>query len=121
MKAPTLALLAVLAAASPALAHENEKGPHGGRVADAGEYHVELVPKPGAIEVFITDAKDQPAPAGFKGVAILVVDGKQQRIPLDGTAPGRLAGTTAVTAPAGVKGVVQLTSPQGKSILARFQ
>jgi hypothetical protein len=120
MKCHHLALAALLVAA-PALAHDNAKGPHGGRIADAGEYHVELVSTPTAIEVFVTDTKDAPAAAGFKGVAILVVAGKQQRVPLESTAPGRLTGKTSVATPADVKGVVQLTSPQGKSVMARFQ
>lgn len=122
MKSRTLILVAALVAAVPAFAHEVEKGPNGGRVADAGEYHVELVAKDKAVDVFVKDAKDQPAAmAGFKGVAILLVDGKQQRIPLEASAPGRLSGKTSGDKPAELKGVVQLTTPQGGSLQARFK
>jgi hypothetical protein len=121
MKLNTLTAMAALLAVGPSFAHEAQKGPNGGRVAEAGDYHVELVPKGGAVEVFITDNKEPSAPAGFKGVAILLVDGKQQRITLESPAPGRLTGKASVTPQAVVKGVVQLTSPQGTSLMARFQ
>lgn len=122
MKSRTFILIAALAAAVPAFAHEVEKGPNGGRVADAGEYHIELVAKDKVVDVFVKDAKDQPAVmTGFKGVAILLVDGKQQRIPLEANAPGRLSGKTSGEKPAELKGVVQLTTPQGGSIQARFK
>ena len=122
MKRTTLFLVAAIAFGSPAFGHEVEKGPNGGRVADAGAYHVELVAKPGTLEVFVTDAKDGPGPAGLKGVAIVVIAGKQHRIPLESSAPGRLSGALPGAAPAaGLKGVVQLSMPEGGSIQARFQ
>lgn len=122
MKQRNLVLVAALIAAVPAFAHEVEKGPNGGRVADAGEYHVELVAKDKAVDVFVKDAKDQPAATtGFKGVAILLVDGKQQRITLEPSAPGRLSGKTSGEKPAELKGAVQLTTPQGGSLQARFK
>jgi hypothetical protein len=120
MKPFSLALLTAVIAASPALAHDAE-GSHGGRIVDAGEYHVELVAKASAIEVFVTDGKDRPVAATFKGVAILLVDGKQQRIPLESAAPGRLTGKTNAAGSSTVKGVVQLTGSDGKSVTARFQ
>ena len=68
--------------ASPALAHETT-GPNGGKLVDAGAYHVELVAKGRNVEVYLTDSADKPLPAaGFKGTAILVVDGKPQRLTL---------------------------------------
>jgi hypothetical protein len=116
-------LLAVsaLILALPALAHDVVKGPNGGRVAEAGDYHVELVAKGPAVEVFLTDASDKPvAPAGFKGVAILVIDGKSVRValePIDGTG---LSGKATSGLPAEPKGVVQITSPGGKTAQAKF-
>jgi len=121
MKLKTLILTATLIFIGPALAHEVQKGPNGGPVVDAGDYHVELVAKESAVDVFITDSKDQPAPSGFKGLAILLVDGKQQRIPLESAAPGRLTGKTTGVKPAQPKGVVQLTTPQGSTVQARFK
>src|SRR4029450_7125995 len=102
-----LATAAFLIAALPATAHEVSKGPNGGRVVEAGPYHVELVVETKAVAVYLSDAKDKPIPAtGFKGLAILTVGGKAQRIEL---APQdtRLGGSSPVAIPAGVKGVVQ--------------
>ncbi len=113
-----LALAAVLAA--PVLAHDIDRGPNGGRVVDAGDYHVELVARDGGIEVFVTDSDEKPAGGSFKGLAILVVDGKQQRIALESAAPGRLTGKAAGKL-AQARGVVQLTTPQGATVQARFK
>ena len=108
--------------AAPAFAHEVREGPNGGRIADAGEYHVELVAKADVVEVFLSDSADKPVdPAGFKGIAILLVDGKQQRVALGQAGPDRLSGKIAGKPAAAPKGVVQLTTPQGSSVQARFQ
>jgi hypothetical protein len=72
--------------------------------------------------VFVSDASDKPvSPAGFKGTAILVVDGKPQRIALAPDGDTRLAGKAAVVLPKEPKGVVQLSAPNGKTAQARFQ
>ena len=111
-----LALLAAL----PACAHET-KGLHGGRHADAGPYHAELVVKDKAIEVFLMDGSDKPVdPKGFKGVAIFNLNGKAERIVLVPSAKGALAGEAAVVFPPNPKGAVQLTAPDGKTATARF-
>jgi hypothetical protein len=116
-----LAAIFALSLALPALAHDIAKGPHGGRVADAGDYHVELVTKGTRVDVFVTDAGDKPvAAAGFKGVAILLVNGKSQRIPLTAEAGTRLVGSAGATLPAEPKGAVQITAPDGKTTQARF-
>ena len=113
-------LIGVLTWSSAASAHE-AKGKHGGRIADAGSYHVEMVVKSDTVDVFISDASEKPvAISGFKGTAILVVDGKSQRIllaPVDGT---RLSGSATAALPNQPKGVVQLTGPDGKTIQAKF-
>jgi hypothetical protein len=104
---------------APASAHD-AKGPNGGRVLDAGEYHVELVAAGTKIDVFITDGADKPIAAdGFKGVAILIVGGKSQRIVLEPSA-GKLTGVSASPVTANPKGVVQITPPNGKTAQARY-
>ena len=61
--------------ASPAFAHE-AIGPNGGKLVDAGSYHVELVAKGRVVNVYLSDSADKAVPAaGFMGTAILVVDG----------------------------------------------
>jgi hypothetical protein len=114
-----LILAAVVCLSLPASAHDR-KGPNGGRVADAGAYHVELVAKGSELDLFVADTADKPVlPNGFKGVAILMVDGKSQRIPLEPT-DRRLSGVAGVKLPANPKGVIQLTLPDGKTAQARF-
>ena len=117
----SLFIVATLIAAPPALAHET-KGPNGGRVVDAGEYHVELVVAAGQVEVFLTDGSDQPvAAAGFKGTAILVADGKAQRIALEPGQSNQLTGKSSVALPADAKGAMQFTAPGGKSAQGQFK
>jgi hypothetical protein len=114
-----LALLTALMA-SPAGAH-SEKGPHGGRLAEARPYHAELVTNGDDVEIFISDADEKPMnAAGFKGVAIFQVGGKVERIELRPGQSGALAGKAGVAVPQTVKGAVQLTGPDGKTINARF-
>ena len=108
-------------AAAPVLAHE-AKGPNGGRIVDAGSYHVELVVKAGQVDVFLTDGSDKPVTAtGFKGTAILMAGGKAQRIPLEVSDKAKLAGKSPVSLPADVKGVVQLTTPDGKTVQGQYK
>ncbi len=119
----TAAALALMLTAGTALAHEARQGPNGGKVVDAGtQYHAELVAK-GTPEVVVhmSDANDKPIPAdGFRATAILVVGGQTVRFPLQPAGGSRLVGTAPVAVPAGVRGAVQITSPQGATVQARF-
>jgi hypothetical protein len=121
MKIRNLIVAAALLASAPALAHES-KGPNGGRVVDAGHYHVELVVQPAEVAVYLTDGADKPVTAtGFKGTAMLVADGKPQRITLEPGAANQLTGKTTAALPADVKGAVQLTAPDGKTASGQFK
>ncbi len=112
-------LMAVLAV-SPAPAHET-KGAHGGRIVDAGSHHVELVVKDTDVSVFVTDSNDKKVkPTGFKALAIFTVGGKAQRIAL-APADDKLGGKAEIPLPTDVKGVVQLTAPDGKVTLGQFK
>lgn len=115
-----LVLAVVLTCTLPAFAHD-AKGPNGGRTTDAGTYHVELVTRQNIVELFVSDTGEKPIPpAGFKALAILVVEGKPQRITLEPSEQGRLTGKASMTMSAAPKGVVQLTSPDGKTVQAKF-
>jgi hypothetical protein len=105
------------------LAHAHETtGPNGGRVVDAGDLHVELVSKGKSIEVFVTDANDKPLPVdGYKGTAVLVIDGKPQRITLAPASANRMTGVAAIDVPKTPRGAVQLQLPAGGSVQGRFQ
>ena len=120
MKFRFLTLGIVLLAALPAYAHQ-PKASHGGRIAEAGPYHLELVAKDTAIEVFLIGENDKPVdPKGFKAVAIFNLGGKAERITLAPSEKDNLSGTAATALPANPKGAVQLTAPDGKTATARF-
>jgi hypothetical protein len=109
------AILAPLAAE----AHD-PKARHGGQIAHAGNYHVELVTKGATVEAFLIGHDDKPIqPNGYKGVAILVVDGKSQRVPL-APADNRLKGDAAADLPKNPRSVVQITGPSGVTVNAKF-
>jgi hypothetical protein len=122
MRGFTAALAFVIVGAVSATAHDVDKGPNGGRVVEAPPHHLELVVEERSVTVFVTDSAEKPvAVTGFKGLAILTMGGKVQRValaPADGT---RLSGTAAVALPRDVGGVVQLTGPDGKTAQGRFQ
>lgn len=120
LTATVLTLALVLAA--PLSAHEPAKGRNGGLRVDAGKYHTELlVDGSTSVIVFLSDADDKPVPAaGFKGTAILIIDGKPQRIELTPAEASKLVGTAPSPVKPGVKGVVQLTAPDGATAQGKF-
>lgn len=111
-----------LAAASPVFAHEAGKGRNGGLRVDAGQYHTELVVDGSPnIVVHLSDVDDKPIPStGFKATAILIISGKSQRVELAPLEPSKLVGTAPTGVAPGVKGVVQLTSPDGATQQGKF-
>lgn len=120
MKLASLALLGAWLAAAPAFAGD-ARPQHGGRVVDAGDYHVEMVSKDGAIDIYVSDHDNRPLQTkGYRAVAILSAGGKSQRIVLDAADGSRLSGKAEAALPAQPKGVVQITSPAGKTVQARF-
>ncbi|WP_284179826.1 hypothetical protein [Rhabdaerophilum sp. SD176] len=116
------ASIALATSLVPAIAHEQRVGPRGGALVDAGTYHVELVTRDKAIEIFVSDAQDKPLPAnGFKALAILAVSGKSVRVTLEPAPDGsKLIGAAAESLPARVKGAVQLTGADGKTSTGRI-
>jgi hypothetical protein len=121
MHVRTALIISAMMLSASAIGHELANGPHGGRVVEAGDYHVELVARENLVEVFLTDIKDKPiVPVGFKGVAILVIGGKSTRIPLEPTTTSSLLGKTGSTVSSEPKGVVQITAPNGSTAQARF-
>jgi hypothetical protein len=115
----TAALL--LGAGTIASAHAPKVGQNGGAQADAGGFHVEVVPQGNTIAVFLRDHGDKAVQtAGFKGVAIFTVDGKAQRIPLAPAGDNKLSGTAEVPLPSAPKGAVQIITPTGSTVQAKF-
>ncbi|MDC7785036.1 hypothetical protein PQJ75_02080 [Rhodoplanes sp. TEM] len=117
---PAVLAGAALVATGPALAH-NPQPRHGGRIVIAGNFHVELVIKGATVSAYLLGHDDKPRDAaGHQGLAILVVDGKSQRVPLAAAEGNRLDGTAPAPLPDGVKGVVQITTPTGATAQAKF-
>jgi hypothetical protein len=115
-------LISALALGATAYAHGPEKGTNGGRLVDAGDYHVELVAKDNALAVYISDEDQKPVDAkGFKATGIFVVGGKAQRIELNPETANKLSGTASVPLPANLKGAVQITLPTGGTVQAKFE
>jgi hypothetical protein len=119
MYAKFLLIGALLISSGAAWTHD-VKGKHGGRIIDAGAYHVEMVVKSDTVDVFISDQGEKPvAASGFKGTVILVADGKSQRVVLAPVDGAKLSGN-ATSLEDQPKAVVQLTAPDGKTIQAKF-
>ena len=116
-----LIITAIFLTASNAIGHEVPKGPHGGRVVEAGQVHVELVAKDNVVEVYLTNNADKALPAnGYKGVAILLIGGKSQRITLEPASDNLLIGKATEALKGAPKGAVRLTAPDGKTSQAQF-
>ncbi|MDQ8729597.1 hypothetical protein [Bradyrhizobium sp. LHD-71] len=120
MRLKALIAAAALVLVTPALAHA-PKSKHGGRIVLAGAFHVEMVAANGGVDVHLLDHNDKPvAVKGYKGVAILAVEGKSQRIMLEPVGDLRLSGKAAVALPNQPKGVIQIIPPDGKAVSAKF-
>ena len=106
---------------SIASAHAPKVGAHGGAQADAGSFHVEVVPQGMTLQVFLRDHSDKDVLTdGYKGTAIFVIDGNPQRIPLTSAGENKLTGTSTVSIPSEPKGAVQITTPSGSTVQAKF-
>lgn len=118
----TTLLIGAVFSSPPLRAHEPAKGPNGGLQVDAGAYHAELVANnTSTVTVYLADAEKKAIPAaGFKANAIIVVDGKPQRFTLVPAEGSKLVGSAPVAVPAGAKGAVQLTAPDGTTSQAKF-
>lgn len=83
--------------------------PHGGLLASAGVYDVELVLTPDRVQVYLTDHLDQPMNTqGITGTANLRVKGKKaQRVQLRG-ADDRLEGAADIPVDAPVTVLIML-------------
>lgn len=115
---PIITVLIVLATST--FAHGPGKGPNGGDIAEIGAYHIEITAKGAMLDVFVSDDMDRPvSTTGFKALAILVIDGKTQRVALEPTGDGKKLSGTAPAAVAVVKGVLQLTVPDGTTATGR--
>lgn len=120
-KARLFAASLVLAAASPTLAHEEVKGPNGGRVMEASGHHIEFVPSPTEVTFYLSDEAGKPiASKDAKAKAFLQDGGKTTPLALTPADPDKL--TAKLTAPLhpGAKVAVTATMPDGHNLQARY-
>jgi hypothetical protein len=122
MKLSQIAAVALLiVTTSIASAHAPKVGANGGAQADAGSFHVEIVPQGTTLQVFLRDHSDKAILTDrYKGTAIFVIDGKPQRIPLTSAGENKLTGTSTVSIPSEPKGAVQIITPSGNTVQAKF-
>ena len=105
-----------------ASAHGPKIGQNGGPQEDAGSFHVEILPQGTVLQVYLKDHSDKTvSSSGFKGTAIFVVNGKAERITLMPAGENQLKGAASVDLPAEPKGAVQITTPTGSTVQARFK
>ena len=108
-----------------ASAHEG-KGPHGGPLADAGPYYVELVVGGGELRIFVFDDKTAKpvGTAGAKGTAVVLAGQKEDKVTLQPSAGAAAGGEMEGKAPAavgpGTRIVVLVQMPGKPSVVARF-
>jgi hypothetical protein len=123
MKLKSLVAAAALAILPvSAIAHSPKVGQNGGQQTDAGNYHVEVVPKGTVLQVYVRDHSDKAVSTqGFKGTAIFVIKGKPERITLMPAGDNQLKGDASVELPTQPKGAVQITAPTGGTVQAKFE
>jgi hypothetical protein len=120
-------LFAVLVLLSPAIAAAHTgKGPHGGPLADAGPYYVELVVNGSDLQIFVFDDKTSTpvGTAGATGTAVVLVGQKEDKFALQPVAGGKPGDEMEGKAPAnigsGARIVVLVQMPGKPSVVARF-
>lgn len=120
-KAQLIATALVLAAASPALAHEEVKGPNGGHVMEASGHHIEFVPSPTEVTFYLSDEAGKPiASKNAKAKAFVQDGGKTTPLALTPAAPDKLTAKLATPLKSGGKVAVTATTPDGHNLQARY-
>lgn len=98
------------------------QAPHGGQLKMAGPYHLELVLKPGVVQVYVTDHGDkQIASQGGRGSATLLSGGKKTVVKLSPAGGNLLQGKGTFNAAPGMKVVVSVMMPGQPAQQARFE
>lgn len=119
--------VAALGVSSPGVyAHTDEvlatiKAPHGGQLKMAGPYHLELVVKPGEVQVYITNHGDTKiASQGGKGSATVLSGKKKSVVTLIPAGENLMQGKGDFSLAPDMKVVVSVVLPGQSSQQARF-
>ncbi|MBF0304920.1 MAG: hypothetical protein HQL39_03100 [Alphaproteobacteria bacterium] len=129
MRFPIALLAALLALPPPAAAQDASAepppkistGPAGGLLLDAGNFHIELMPKASDLRFIIYNHEDKPvetAPA--VGNVTLLVDKQQTKIQLKPVAPNLMVGDAAAPAK-GSKVLIMLRLPDKPPAMGRWE
>ncbi|GHE73575.1 hypothetical protein GCM10019059_36400 [Camelimonas fluminis] len=123
MKKVTLSILALcLSAVTAAAGDVSGKGPNGGRIGDAGAYHVEFVSKGNEASAFVYDHENKPVNAEKLGGSVtFLVEGDTVTAPLVPKGGNRLDGVLPKALPDTGRVVVTVQAPDGKQNQARFR
>lgn len=135
----TLAALAALGLAAPAMAHDtgiphshphqsettgataSKPGPNGGQVAIAGHHPIEMVAGEKELVFYVLDEDGKPSDTkGVTGRASVTQGGKTTTVQLAAAAPNKLTGILAAPLGAGAK-VVFSAKFHGHAAQARFE
>jgi hypothetical protein len=120
----SLALAVLLAAAAPALAHEehDHDARTGGMVMEtSGHHHIELVARDGALEAYITHEDGEPEDVnGAKATATVLSGGATEQVELVPAGENALKGTGSFKVDPGTVVVITLTMPDHSPEQARF-
>ena len=108
--------------------HAPQTAPHGGQIAVAGTYHLELVvskdsreAKDNPVMVFVTDQSGgKVASAGVTGSATLLSGKTKSTATLTADGENRLKGTASYASTPDMKVIVSLTVPGKEAVQARF-
>ena len=96
-------------------------GPNGGKLADAGRYHLELVVKPAEMRLYVTGGRDAKVDTQGAEANATVLAGKEKStvklVPAEGNA---LAGNGAFNPKSAMTVVVTLTLAKQPPVQARF-
>ncbi|WP_045836607.1 hypothetical protein [Hyphomicrobium sp. 99] len=120
-KAQLIAAAFALAVASPALGHEEVKGPNGGHVMESSGHHIEFVPSQTEVTFYLSDAAGKPiASKGTKAKVFVQEGGKTIPLVLTPTDPDKLTGKLAAPLSSGAKVAVTATMTDGHNLQARY-
>lgn len=112
---------ALVLAASPALSHEEIKGPHGGHVMEASGHHIEFVPSPTEVTFYLSDEAGKPiASKDAKAKAFVQDAGKTTSLALTPTTPDKLTAKLGAPLHPGAKIAITATMPDGHNLQARY-
>lgn len=99
----------------------SKPGPNGGKLADAGKYHLELVVKPTEMRVYVMGAKDAKVDTqGAEASAVLLAGKEKSTLKLAPAGGNALAASGAFNPKVAMTVVVTLTLAKQQSVQARF-